>query len=207
MWGKIVLLAFAYISYSTIIDIWADKKIKRMQLYENELPFTCKNLTSYYYLSTINNRSHLVEDIHDRVNWNQLFQNRSDHKLKDGIYHYLHRSYATFEEKYILCSKYWSLHTFIFRIASVSTINIKENKVIISDKFIFFGVYPVTIQWGGQLVSNKQIIKWSQSRIQHYLGKTTKHFKKIWVLRHKLDNIYIFETEPDKYIAIKCLDL
>lgn len=196
-------LILLYISYTIFIDIWSSRKIAKFQ---SNNRICMKNVSSNYLLSTINSKSHIVEDIEDRMIWNDLFTTHTYTPISLGSYKYLHRNYANFEEKFAICKRFYTLHSLLMYIPLPGRLVICNDNVILSDKFVFFGILPITIQWIGS--ANNDFIVWNNAIVKYPFGITrqllsiSEQIKKApWRCINKFDDIYVFETGKQRRIS------
>lgn len=198
-----------YLLYSGIVDIIISKRLLIMK--QNELPLPGDNVIIDYncLLKSINNNSKIVENIKDRKIWNYLVKLTSQPKLLDGKYEFLYRNYVNFEEKYAICKRLKTIHFLIFHMDEIGKIEINNNNVIMTDNFIMFGCIKITIKWFGELNHNKNEIKWNKTVLIHQFGmkenpKISEQLRQVpWRITHKLNNIFVFNTNPQKYISYK----
>ena len=204
MWKYVTVAGIWYLLYSACIDLWQAHKVESFQNISNSLCYS--SVTSDDLLSTIHESSKIVEDVDDRRKWNSVFEERSDVYLTSGKYSFLHRSYADFEEKYAMCRRYYSLHSFLVYITKPSQLKVYEDRhVTLTDTFCFCSMIPVSIQCTG-LIHNQFIIwkdakiyfPWSTRKSEH-LSKTIQQIP--WQITHQIDDIYMFKTGYNKYIA------
>lgn len=203
----IFIITFIYFIYSGLIDLWISNKIKEYKKINN----ICikNNIKSDKLLSTIDKKSNIVEDINDRKLWNSIFNKKSFVKLIPGTYQYLHRNYPNFEEKYAICRKYYTLHSFFLYIKTPGLLKIYDDGfTILIDRFCFLSSIPIIIQWFGDLEND--IIIWKQIKIilPYGLWNIKKiNFKKTkkWNSIYQLDNITVFKIQDNendnKFIA------
>jgi len=201
---------FWWLMYSATIDVWSSYK---MHIIKKEQPFCVqyenKTLDTHELLHTINLRSGIVEDTHARNKWRTFFLDGSDiDKPLDGNYVYLHRNYVTFEEKFALCKGLYSIHSFLFRIKENGKINIeKDGTVLLKETFLFFGIVPIIIEWYGIL--NQYKIDWYNTKMMYPFGiidkpsMSEKLRRNPWIILKKQNNIIVFSSGINKYIAYK----
>ena len=72
-----------------------------------------------------------------------------------------------------------------------------------------FGFIKITIKWFGELNNNKNEINWKKTKLIHQFGmkenpKISEQLRQVpWKITHKLNNIFVFNTNPQKYISYK----
>lgn len=202
----IFIITTLYFIYSGIIDIWISNKIEEYKKINN----ICikNNVSSDKLLSTINKKSHIVENINDRKLWNSIFNKKSTVKMIPGTYQYLHRNYPNFEEKYAICRRYYTLHSFFLYIKAPGLLKIYDDGfTILIDRFCFFSLIHIIIQWFGDLENDKII--WKQTKIIFPWGikKFNLNKMKEWNFIYQIDNITVFKIQnndnnnDNKFIA------
>lgn len=205
----IFYIGVVYLLYSGVIDIIVSNKLRIMK--QNEINIHIdKIIVDYnYLLKSINNSSKIVENIKDRKIWNYLINLKSQPKLLDGKYEFLYRNYINFEEKYAICKRLKTIHYLMFHMEEIGIIEINNNNVVMTDKFVIFGFIKITIKWFGELNYNKNVIEWKKTILFHKFGmkENPKISEKLrqtpWKITHKLNDIFVFNIQPQKYISYK----
>jgi len=128
-----------------------------------------RNLSLGQLVSTKTKQIENVEDIYERVNWNDRINEckflgaKVNNVLKDGKYIYCYRDYVNFEELLGMVSKRFGVERFLYHGTQAGILNIhKETSYCtFTERPKLFTFIPLKIQWQGNVIGDK--IVWNSS--------------------------------------------
>lgn len=189
-------------SYTVGIDLMSSHKCMKMNKIHKLVNENVSNVsyTHSEYISFVDSRSNVVENLNARQEWNKLCNvdvNKSFVVVKPGTYTYIYRNHIDFEEHYSIASKRSLLHRMLLTRLHLTKMNISHNNdVHLLEQFRILGI-KFSVEWFGNI--NNNIIVWNTSRVlcaNRFVFNTPKvsESKRIFPWRLlKATNFYIYD--------------